>query len=148
MRHTLVQFIFGHIIPLLLGAGIYLVFRTDSLKVFEWMEALQVSSSIDVMRTELHFLRDYLPQWVLFSLPDGLWLFSGINLILCIWRNEISPANIGWLATLCLIAIGSELLQFAALLSGTFDFRDLSAYSLAIILSFIIFRPRRGFSYE
>ena len=68
---------------------------------------------------------DNLPDWFLYSLPDGIWLFSYLSVLLLIWDNKISKHNIHWVLLIPSIAIFSEIGQLFEIVSGTFDITDL-----------------------
>ena len=84
------QLFFGHILTLLIGGLIYIAFRTDSLLMFKWFSALSLDNIINELRLTTMKLSPSLPNWFLYSLPDGLWIFSYVALIMTIWRNEIN----------------------------------------------------------
>lgn len=106
------SFLFWTLGSLLLGSLIYILFRSPSLKVFEWLENVGLYESTNVIRTITTPLYHYIPEYILFSLPDGLWVFSYLCLILHLWSGKISTQNIGWIIITPVVAIGSEIGQF------------------------------------
>ena len=84
------QLIFGHIATLLIGGLIYLLFRTSSLKMFGWYKTIGLGEFTNGLRKLTIPFADKIPDWILFSLPDGLWIFSYVSLVLFIWNNSIS----------------------------------------------------------
>tara|TARA_B100000795_G_scaffold216277_1_gene170160 strand:+ start:431 stop:805 length:375 start_codon:yes stop_codon:yes gene_type:complete len=82
---------------------------------------------------------DNLPDWFLYSLPDGIWLFSYLSVLLLIWDNKISKHNIHWVLLIPSIAIFSEIGQLFEIVSGTFDITDLVFYLAGTILPILIF---------
>ena len=133
------QISFGHIGTLLLGGLIYILFRSSSLLMFDWCNKIGLSNSINSLRDYTNPIVKEIPHWFLYSLPDGLWIFSYISLILYIWQNSVSFKNISWILIIPILAIGSEIGQLLGLVSGTFDFADLVFYILGMTLPFIIF---------
>lgn len=133
------QIIFGHIGTLFLGGVIYILFRTSSLKMFDWYYKIGLSNSINNLRDYSNPIVKDIPNWVLYSLPDGLWLFSYLSLMLFIWQNSVSFKNIFWILIIPILAIGSELGQLFGIIIGTFDFSDLLFYIFGMILPFKIF---------
>ena len=129
----------GFLFTLLFGGFIYILFRQDSLKMFSWFESVNLSNSISELRLFTLPLSFHLPDWFLYSLPDGLWLFSYISLLLVIWSNVISKQNIHWVLLVPLIAIFSEIGQLIKLVPGTFDLVDLGFYLSGTILPILIF---------
>jgi hypothetical protein len=128
------QYIFGHLLTLLIGSFIYILFRTETLKMFSWFNSLNLEKNIKILRNLTFELKAELPNWFLFSLPDGLWLFSYVSLILIFWKNKINRKNIFWILFLPFLAIFSEIAQFFNLLSGTFDAVDLLFYLFGTLL--------------
>ena len=133
------RIILGCLFSILSGGLIYVLFRQDSLKMFSWFESVNLSNSISEMRLFTLPLSIYLPDWFLYSLPDGLWLFSYVSFLLVVWGNVISKHNIHWVLLVPLIAIFSELGQLIKVISGTFDVVDLCSYFLGAVLPILIF---------
>lgn len=133
------QIILGSLFSIFSGGLIYVLFRQDSLKMFSWFESVNLSNSISEMRLFTLPLSIYLPDWFLYSLPDGLWLFSYVSFLLVVWGNVISKHNIHWVILVPLIAIFSELGQLIKVIPGTFDVVDLCSYVLGAVLPILIF---------
>lgn len=81
-----------------------------------------------------------LPNWLLYSVPDGMWIFSYVTLILAIWKNCITRENIFWLIVIPLVAVLSEFGQMAGIIPGTFDIIDVLLYVLGFLLPIFIFK--------
>lgn len=92
--------------------------------------------------------KNSLPDWFLFSLPDGLWIFSYTSLVLLIWRNKINRENFFWIAIIPILIILSELGQLFNIVPGTFDLIDVLLYSLGAILPILIFTEYLNFKTE
>lgn len=134
------QFYIGHLFTLLSGSLLYILFRTSNLKMFNWFEKLNILSFINTLRDSTTIYTDYLPNIILYSLPDGLWLFSYVSLVLFLWKNEIRNENLFWIFIVPIISIFSELGQLIKIVPGTFDLADLVMYLSGTILPFIIYR--------
>jgi hypothetical protein len=139
------QLIFGHIGTLLIGGLIYILFRTTTLKMFGWYDRLGLSNSISNLRDYSEPLIKDIPNWFMYSLPDGLWIFSYISLMLYIWKNSISRNSAIWIFIIPFIAIISEFGQLFKLVPGTFDIIDLLFYVLGIFLPLLIFNNSLNF---
>lgn len=118
---------------LFIGSAIYLLFRSKSLLIFKCCEALSIDDFINRMRDVFAIID--IPSWVKYSLPDGLWLLSYLLLIDAIWGNQNTTRSYLWFAVLPIIAISSELLQYAGMLCGHFDVIDLACY-IGVVLIF------------
>ena len=95
---------------------------------------------INILRSNTSTYLKYLPEWVVYSLPDGLWVFSYVTLISAIFGNKIYGNIYGVIfLILPMTAILSELAQLFKLLQGTFDLVDLLCYTLGTFLPVFIF---------
>jgi len=122
------------ILPLFLGGAIYLFLRSESLIMFDWIKFLGLKDGLDVLRENIISIKFLLPDWVLFSLPDALWVYSFTSVLIIIWNSDINVLI--FLLSFPLIAgPGVEFLQFLNLFEGTFDFSDLLLTLLAFLIS-------------
>lgn len=139
------QIIFGHFGTLLLGGLIYILFRTTTLKMFAWYDKIGLSNLITNLRDYVSPIANNVPNWFLYSLPDGLWIFSYISLMLYIWKNSITKNSIIWIFIIPFFALFSEFGQLLKLVPGTFDVFDLLFYVLGIFLPLFIFNNLTNF---
>ena len=133
------QIIIGHLFTLLLGGLVYISFRQDTLKMFRWFDSINLSAVISELRLLTLPLSDHLPNWFLYSLPDGLWICSYLSVLLVVWDNVISKHNIHWLLLVPMIAIFSEIGQLFKIVPGTFDILDLLFYLGGTVVPILIF---------
>ena len=119
------------IILFFLGGIIYLGYRSKTLLMFKWTDYLNINNTINSWRS--FAIKHPLPDWILYSLPDGLWLLSYMILIDTIWGNDSKGLGF-WLYILPIIGIVSELIQIPFPIIGTFDFVDLACYISAVII--------------
>lgn len=134
-------------LSLLFGTLIYLLFRVSTLKVFSWLNLLGIDFLNSELRKNSINFAPKLPEWFVFSLPDGIWIFSYVILMISIWNFKVNKESMFWLAIIPLIAIFSEIFQIFGIVSGTFDIIDLTFYILGFILPFIIFRKQLNFNF-
>lgn len=66
-----------------------------------------------------------LPDWILYSLPNGFWAFAYALLMTVIRANQRSLLKYFWLGTVPLLVFGLEILQLTGTLPGTFCGLDL-----------------------
>ncbi len=123
------------VLPLGLGSVIYLGWRTSSLKMFAWVDALGLTGLVAGLREGVAAALPSLPDWVLYSLPDAAWVYSLTATNVLIWGVAESKERSFWLALGVLLAGGSELAQWASLIPGTFDPIDLILIVLAALLA-------------
>ena len=69
------------LIVIVLGGSLYIFYRSESLALFEWVRAVGMYDWVDSMRPE-----EDIDSWLVYSLPDGLWLLSYI-LFMAALRN-------------------------------------------------------------
>lgn len=121
--------VFLALIILLVGGMVYLLFRSTSLPMFDWVRNADMMNSIERLGFNIYLI----PAWMIYILPDGLWMFSYCLIIGCIWDFRISRC---WfmLTLLLLVAILFEFLQYFHVIPGTFDNMDIIAYVLAFFL--------------
>jgi hypothetical protein len=130
-------FFYPALISLIIGTAIYILFRSTDLLVFTWIENIGLGEEVNELRDWANPILPHLPEFILFSLPDGLWAFSFSASILLIWRNEKSKKYL-WLLVPILFAIIPEILQKFKLFPGTFDVYDLIMSLTGIGLSLLL----------
>jgi len=126
------------IMPVFIGGFIYLTYRTEHLLMFGWFEKFRLYSLIDFLRNNEFLQKMNIPNWIKYSLPDALWLFSFIYVVLTLWSFQINRHSIFWITLVPAIGLFSELGQLFGIIPGTFDVVDLFLLVLAIILPFLI----------
>ena len=128
--------IFLHVIlPLLTGGLIYILFRADSLLMFRWFDKLGAGDFINSCRQ--HTVGQFtLPTWVVYSLPDALWIFSFTSLMIAIWKGKFSIHSVFWVFIAPTIGLLSEIGQAFHFVRGTFDITDLTLILIASTLPF------------
>ena len=131
------RFVGIHVLaPLLLGGSIYILFRSRGLLMFHWWESLQLMPGITALRELAAPVGELLPAWVLYSLPDGAWLYSFIAFIRAVWSGGSRRWMMAWICLPLVMGPGLELGQGLGLIEGTFDWLDLGLYGLAILAAF------------
>jgi len=121
-------------ISLICGCTIYLLFRSKSINIYQWCNALGLSNKVDTLRKLVQGWE--VPDFVKFSIPDGLYCASYILIIDAIWRNE-KPLKYFVVALIPLVAIANEVLQYFGMTKGTFDWYDIICYVTPLLLYFI-----------
>lgn len=131
---------FVHIVlPILIGALIYVLFRVDTLLVFTWLKFLGLDTIVSGIRNYSLIIVDDLPFFFLYVLPDGLWVYAGTALYLFIWKKEIkNKIAILWISLPFLLSITAEFLQKINIVEGSFCKYDVLAYILCFLFSFLI----------
>ncbi len=132
------RFFIHVILTIFIGGIIYVLFRSDTLLMFRWFEFLKLDKLIYSLREYTFSYRKYIPESVLFSLPDCLWVYS-FTMFLSFYFKNIFLIKIP--------CIGSVLTEIGQLwfVPGTFDILDV-LYMLAAtgIALFFIYRHRNS----
>jgi hypothetical protein len=132
------------LLPIFLGASIYLLFRKDTLLVFSWIEYFGATDIVFFIRNNVFFIRKYIPDSILYSLPDGIWVYSGTIAFVAIWKkNSNSPFCIFWISLSFTCAIVAEILQLFGIVNGTFCSVDIVFYILFFCLALYPYVKRR-----
>jgi len=132
MRRTLLHVV----LPVVIGAVIYVLWRTPTLRVFHWGAALGLGDLISASRAFAARPSIRPPSAMLFNVPDGLWVYSLTAAMTLLWRHERpSLTKYAWIAAGLVIAIGAELGQAAHVVRGTFDVADVASYAVAAVLA-------------
>ncbi len=117
-------------IPLFIGGFLYVPFRTGNIIFLKYFHYFYQGSFIRKSDWEI------VPDWIIYSLPDALWILSFTYLMLSIWDFQISRENIFWIIIAPIIGIGSEIGQTTDFIGGTFDYMDLLLMLLAAGIPF------------
>jgi hypothetical protein len=130
---------------LILGLGIYVFFRSSQVYFNNWLLNQKIGFDLQWVRTYTLQLGTFLPDWFLFSLPDGLWLLSFCLLMKSLWGQDNKRMLWFWTLILPVVSLFWEIGQSIKIISGTFDFIDLLFYS---IVTLIIIHKNTKTNYE
>ena len=126
---------------LILGLGIYVFFRSSQVYFNNWLLNQKIGFDLQWVRTYTLQLGTFLPDWFLFSLPDGLWLLSFCLLMKSLWEQDDKRKLWFWTLILPIVSLLWEIGQSIKIISGTFDFTDLLFY--AIVTLIIIYKNKK-----
>ena len=118
------------------GGVIYVLYRDTSLRMFSWFEQLGLSSYIVQIR-ECVVVSP--PDWIVYSLPDGLWMYSFFLAMRAIWLKDYSRLSLYTTLILPIFIVLTEILQYFNMFPGTYDAIDLICYTLPIFIYLIHF---------
>jgi hypothetical protein len=119
------------LVPICTGAMLYLLLRSPSLLVFHWVDAIGMTNPLLTARGIVDPFRTWSPQWALYSLPDGLWVYAITACMAMIWRNGQGAVGQLWVWSGFALGAGSELGQAIGVVPGTFDLADFVATAFA-----------------
>ncbi len=110
---------------------IYVSNRSTDMVIYDWL-------SIDVNNQLFCFFRNIeieLPDWVLYNLPDALWLLSFLFMNEAVWGED--NRKYIFVAVVSIFALGVEILQMFTLFPGTGDILDIISYIIVLIIYLI-----------
>jgi hypothetical protein len=113
-------------IALSAGGMVYIFFRPFEHVFFRWISTIGFESWLNQARNSSLPSRLLVPQWVVYSLPDGLWAFAYALLITVIWKGSNSRIKLFWMVSIPLLVLGYEILQLAGIIPGTFCIQDIA----------------------
>lgn len=143
MRFKFKRNIILSIFFLFIGGSIYIIFRPATLIMFSWFEAFNIYSFVNTYRELGEHIS--LPDFIIFNLPDGLWITSYLFIV-----NSVIPVRnkrelLFWILLLPLISVLGEFLQYYHIIEGQFDIIDILCYILPVIINLIILRYEKVF---
>ena len=119
---------------------IYLLFRSRKLFYYQIIELMNLDTHVGAIRKVVWVYRKYIPNWVIYSLPDGLWLFSmGVSILhnRVFYKKAQNIFNI-----IFFTMIGIEVFQGIygghGTFIGTFDGADVICYIIGYIMASIL----------
>ena len=121
-------------LPLLLGVIIYLLYRSKNLFYYNFIHFLNINGYVLFAREVATLYRKLFPTWVIYSLPDGLWLFSTGAVFLVARKKYL--LHFFWFLFIYLFVVGGEFVQKYygghGTPIGTYDKTDIIAIILRI----------------
>ena len=108
---------------------IYIGYRTSDMILYTWLHIDFQNSLFELIRSHKYELSN----WMIYNMPDALWLLSYLLLIDLIWTKK-SIIKICFLLIIPCFALGIEISQFYGLIEGTGDYLDLLSYTFALVV--------------
>lgn len=122
-------------ISLVVGGFIYILFRSTDLLMFNMFNSMGLDMLILESR---QYVADFeLSSFWIYSLPDGLWLYSLLLLLYVIWRDQNSVGTLVMSFMVIATVIMTEVLQHFNILNGTGDLFDVLAYCFFSLLYYL-----------
>jgi hypothetical protein len=121
------------VVALLFGGLIYIFLRPSEYLFFGLPKFFGLDKWINFNNQFSNSLYQILPDWFIYSLPNGLWAFVYSLLIAGIWWNTKSFIRYFWLGTIPILILGWEIFQLIKILPGTYSMGDIIFGILGII---------------
>ncbi len=77
-------------IALVMGGMVYVFVRASKPVFFDWMRRAGIDSWFNPVSYNAPSISRHLPDWIVFSLPNGFWAFGYAVLITTIWSESKS----------------------------------------------------------
>ncbi|MDR1230149.1 MAG: hypothetical protein LBK61_01985 [Spirochaetaceae bacterium] len=122
------------LVSLALGFAVYSFFRNGELLFDAWTGA----ADLPVFRHNAGHLSAFL-TWITGSLPDGLWVLSGMMLLRCVLWNNKKLCRV-YLFVFCFFAFFYEFIQILEKINGTFDPSDVCFMLSAAVFEIFLAR--------
>jgi len=100
--------------------------------MFTWFDWLGLGNIVSRLRHQ--FSLEILPDWFIYSLPNGLWTYSLTSVMILIRSQSNQLINLLWILSGLLLSLLFEIGQATKFVRGTFDVVDI----FVIIISFIL----------
>lgn len=126
------------ILAVLLGGSIYILFRSSDILAVHWMTSIGMEGWIQEIRSLDLGDKLKIPQWIVYTLPNGLWAFAYALIISYLWIRRSSWIKWVWLSTIPILVFGFEMLQYLNILSGTFSIGDLFSGLAGIVAGILV----------
>jgi len=121
------------ILSLGISVNIYTDLRGYDHGLFKWADAI---FPLDLSLVGGPFSDN---AFVLYNLPDGLWMLSLCLVLILVWDTIDKSFVLPWLLASLLLAYGLEVLQFYGLVTGTFDGMDIMIYTGVFLITSIFY---------
>ena len=134
--HRLDIFLSG--LAILIGGLIYILLRPSEHIFFGWISMAGLEQWMSHARSVSPALGQLFPEWLVFSLPNGLWSFAYALLITRIWSRSRSWLKYFWMASIPILVLGFEIMQIPGIIPGTFCIQDIALGLLGLLLGIYI----------
>lgn len=125
------------IAALAIGGGVYVAFRGMSLRMFGWLDALGLTGVVERIR---EMCSGIVPgRFVLYNLPDLLWITAYLLLVNAIIPVRQRASYLFWVLLMPLLGICHEILQGLGVMNGSFDTLDLLCYLIPTVINLIYY---------
>jgi len=140
-RIRLTAWLAGVIAPGLVGVLISIVWRPKGTYFWPSLERLSLDGAADGLRAAVGGLARWLPDWSLYSLPGGLYVFT-LTMAAGLTLSRRESWNRIWLWAPMALAWGHEAAQGIGLRPGAADWQDVAGYGLGAVCAWSLWRNR------
>ena len=131
-------------VPVVVGGTVYILWRSETLLMFRWFDVLGLTAGIQHLRDFSAPLGTRLPEWVLYSLPDALWVYGFTVFMGLLWAPVSTRAAFCAMLVPLTLGLGGEIGQAVGIVCGCFDPIDLMLCSCASLAGFLFVMQYRA----
>tara|TARA_B100000767_G_C19485714_1_gene418083 strand:- start:153 stop:608 length:456 start_codon:yes stop_codon:yes gene_type:complete len=135
-RNKICLIILHSILPITIGALIYLFYRKTTLLVFQWIDIINLKPVVIYLRELFNPHNNLHSNFYTHNLPDALWVYSFTSFFIITYGMKKNHNIIIYCIPL-IIAVTSEILQLIEFIPGTFDYIDVFSYIGSSIISIL-----------
>ncbi len=148
-KYSYLSYIILSALAISLGGLIYILLRPSEHVLFSWISAAGLDNWLSYARNNPLSPSLLLPEWIVFSLPNGLWAFAYALLITSIWSGSRTWLKYFWMASIPILVLGYEVMQYAGVIPGIFCIQDIVLGVAGLILgSFVGFKISKSNNHE
>lgn len=137
------------VLAISLGGIIYIYLRPSEYIFFNWIRDVGLDNWFISVRYKSFSQRLFIPEWFVYSLPNGLWAFAYALLITSIWSGSRAWLKYFWMASIPVLVLGYEVLQYAGTIPGTFCMMDVAFGMAGLTLGILVgFKQNKKNNYE
>lgn len=122
------------LLPVLIGGLLYICFRNENILLFSWIRFVNIDYSF---LRHIVIADNLISSYIIYSLPNGLWVLSGLLLLKYFLKNE-NRVYLFYATVFILISISIEVCQLYGIVPGTFDILDLVTIIIFSIIGFLM----------
>jgi hypothetical protein len=122
------------VLAFLIGVSIYALFRSSDILLFQifpkpaFLNGRLITNGIDNMPVSI----------LIFNLPDGLWVLSGLTIIRSTWIGK-EKCSVIYSIIFCITAFLIEICQVFKNIPGIFDWLDLICMVFFALLESVVY---------
>ena len=120
----------------------YLLLRPRPVVMSGWLEVAGLGAWVSALREAVAPWRAGTPAWVLYNLPDGLWVYAACCFFGRVWMGPRRSTWMGAALAVLAAALGMEALQGAGWLQGRADGWDAVAECAGFVLAVLQLQRR------
>jgi hypothetical protein len=121
-------------LPLSFGGLIYIFHRNENIMFLSWLKFINIDF---MLLRQFDYDKNIVSLFIIYSLPNGLWILSGLLFLNIFWKYEKTNLLI-YSIIFIVLGISIEIGQYLNILLGTFDVFDIISILIFSIIGLVI----------